>query len=169
MPHLVHRQSLSFHNVAFPSADGDSEDHFPPLCSLWDQSLVSAALHLAYLGFNKPPVCALHLSAWRSAAILTAVSRGAERRREGERMEEGWDRKGGRGERQSEWMTDALWLWLCPLFIVAASLFAGQRIHGGYTGGNQDEKLRRDKKGSKSAGCKERETVREGRRGGREW
>lgn len=59
--------------------------------------------------------------------ILAAASGGRrEGGREEERMEEGWDREGGWGKGQSEWMTDAPWLRLCPPLIGAASLFAGQ-------------------------------------------
>lgn len=68
-----------------------------------------------------------------------------EKGREGERMEEGWDRKGGRGERQSEWLTDALWLRFCPLSIGAASLFAGQRREwweDAKGGGVQEEEIK---------------------------
>lgn len=59
-------------------------------------------------------------------------NRGEQGRREeegGRENEEGWDREGREG--QSEWMTDALGLWLCPLFIRAASLFAGAEERDG--------------------------------------
>lgn len=79
--------------------------------------------------------------------ILAAASRGGERRREGERMEEGWEggREGGGREGQSEWMTDALWLRLCPPFIGAASPLAGQRRGCGEDaeeGGVQEEEIK---------------------------
>lgn len=175
MSHLVRRQSdsPSFSSVVFLSDDRDREGHLPPLCSLWDESALPAALHLAQLSCSKPTVCALHHSAWRSATILAAASRGEQRRRGSEWKRDGIERERGRGGAggQSEWMTDAPWLRLCPPFIGSCRSLrrAGGRTEDAEAqvreakmkdGGGTE---RRGKK--KCFGCKEKATERD--RGGR--
>ena len=64
----------------------------PPLCSLWDQPALFYSPPPGSVRLQEDPgVCALHLRAWRSAEILTAVRRGDEKR-EGRKRE--WKRDG---------------------------------------------------------------------------
>ncbi|KAK5891245.1 hypothetical protein CgunFtcFv8_018519 [Champsocephalus gunnari] len=100
MPHLVRSQSnsLSFHNVAFPRGDIGNEGH--PPTALWDESALSAALHLPMLSCNKPTVCALHLNAWSSAVFLAAAKRGGGR--DSELKRDGIEKGGGRTERRDD-------------------------------------------------------------------
>lgn len=68
---------------------------------------------------------------------------------------------------QREWMTDALWLRLCPPFIGASSPFAGQRRGcRDRSPGYQDEKWRRDKKERLSALDVKRKQLRDTEKGG---
>lgn len=136
------RQSLSLHSVAFPSVAGVDEDHLPPLCSLWDQSALSAALHLAAMS----PLCALLFGAWRSAAIQTAASK----RGTGGEGRDGIEREGGGRDKANGWrMLSGSGCALC-----SSGLREGRTAT---RGGNQDEKWIRDEKESNRASCKEKE------------
>lgn len=152
MSHLVRRQSdsPSFSSVVFLSDDRDREGHLPPLCSLWDESALPAALHLAQLSCSKPTVCALHHSAWRNATILAAASRGEQRRRGSEWKRDGIERERGRGgRRRTKRMDDG-----CSVAPALPSVHRklqvpsqGRGKDGGCRGtsqGSQDERWRRD-------------------------
>lgn len=105
-------------------------------------------------------MCASHLSARRSAVIVTAA-------REGERTGEGDEREG-----ESKWMMEPLWLWSPPprsSGLCVSSPSKGEDAWGGTRGGKQDERRRRDRKESLSALVVKRKQVMETEEGGLEW
>lgn len=159
----------SFHNALKWWQRGSPPTSLP---SLRDESALSAALHLAQLSCNKPTVCALHLSAWRSAPILAATSQGEERRR-GEWTRDGTEREGG------GWGTTRMYDG-CSLAPALPSIHRGfqslcraeERMEGGCrdtSPGYQDEKWRRDKKERLSASDVKRKQLRDTEKGGGQW
>lgn len=108
-----------------------------PLCSVQEKAALPASLLLDNWGCRERSVCAPHPRARGSVAIVAAAGR------------EDWVR-GVEREDQTGWMTDALWLWLCPLFIWAARIRRQEGMWGtdglkwgvsGGSGDNQEEML----------------------------
>ncbi|TNN26824.1 hypothetical protein EYF80_063038 [Liparis tanakae] len=87
----------TLHNLSPLDAAGTVSPQTVPMCgpdsddidgSLWVESALAAALHLARSGCAEPPACALHRGARTSAVILAAAS-GGERRGGGKEGREG--------------------------------------------------------------------------------